>query len=86
MNAYPGDPGMRSPSEVTSDPDYLRVQSERGRTWPASIEVVVRHLGSDTYWMVNYLIGEYDSDFELPARWSRCVPKTRTVTFYEGLP
>lgn len=77
------DPTPLSPSAASEHAAYETVRDASQSSYPASIECVVRHILSGTYWRCAYAIRDDDSDYECPAKWVQVTPVQKTITVYE---
>jgi hypothetical protein len=78
-----GYPGRRSAQDVDADSNYERVTELDGKTWPSSVQHIVRHKPTGTLWSGEYLIRDDDSDYDLPIGWVEVVAREKTVVVYE---
>lgn len=77
-----GSPHPRSPAEVAVDSAYERVHEADGGTWPATVQLVVRHKPTGGLWSCRYRIREDDSDGDSPANWHAVEAVSVTTTRY----
>lgn len=64
-----GGPWARSPENVDEDPNYERVASVDGNSYPSSIQHVVKHKATGNLWSCYYSIRDDDSDYDMSTNW-----------------
>lgn len=82
--AHTGDPGRRSPQDVSKSSAYETMNGYSQEAYfPSAAAIVVKHKKTQTYWRAVYSVRDDDSDFGWPATWEQVEPEQITITKYK---